>query len=217
MATGKRVNTALDNPQNFFAAQSLDNRSLDLQRLLDGLGQNIQTIRTADNGIEALGKLVEQAQSIAGEAVELTRQAPTEARVVGDQDLRTPGDLTSLAGINNGDVIQFAFRNKDSITYLPVQQSVTINTGDTVDQLVAEINALNVGLSEDFIKASVYKSGQLEIRGLNDNILNIEFFANGGTVNDHMNLATELGFGEPAQVLSSGGLGGAAAEVQFTG
>lgn len=216
LATGKSVNSALDNPQNFFAAQSLDNRSADLLRLLDGLGQSIRTVQTAETGIEALTNLVEQGQAIAQEALELTRQSPTEARVVGDQDLRTPGDLTNLAGINNGDQIQFSFRDRDTITYLPAQQSITINTGDTVDQLIAEINALNNGFSENFINASVTKGGQLEIRGLNDNILNIEFFSTGGAVGDHLNLAAELGFGDQAQVLSSGGFGSVTPEVHFT-
>ncbi len=216
LATGKSVNSALDNPQNFFAAQSLDNRSADLLRLLDGLGQSIRTVQTAEAGIEALTGLVEQGQAVAQEALELTRQSPTEARVVGDKDLRTPGDLTNLAAINNGDQIQFTFRDKDTIEYLPAQQSVTINTGDTIDQLVAEINALNTGFTEDFINASATQGGQLEIRGLNDNILNIEFSSAGGAVGDHLNLATELGFGDQAQVLSSGGFGSATPEVHFT-
>lgn len=216
LATGKSVNSALDNPQNFFAAQSLNNRSADLLRLLDGLGQSIRTVQTAEAGIEALTGLVEQGQAVAQEALELTRQSPTEARVVGDKDLRTPGDLTNLAAINNGDQIQFTFRDKDTIEYLPAQQSVTINTGDTIDQLVAEINALNTGFTEDFINASATQGGQLEIRGLNDNILNIEFSSAGGAVGDHLNLATELGFGDQAQVLSSGGFGSATPEVHFT-
>lgn len=216
LATGKSVNSALDNPQNFFAAQSLDNRSADLLRLLDGLGQSIRTVQAAETGIEALTSLVEQGQAVAQEALELTRQSPTEARVVGDKDLRTPGNLTNLAGINNGDQIQFTFRDKDTIEYLPAQQSVTINTGDTIDQLVAEINSLNIGFTEDFINASTTKGGQLEIRGLNDNILNIEFSSVGGAVGDHLNLATELGFGDQAQVLSSGGFSSATPEVHFT-
>ena len=44
LATGLSVNSALDNPQNFFAAQNLDNRANDLNRLLDGIGQSVRTI-----------------------------------------------------------------------------------------------------------------------------------------------------------------------------
>ena len=70
LATGLRVNSALDNPQNFFAAQSLNNRASDLGRLLDGISQSIRTIETADNGIKGLTDLVGQAESVAfGSAV----------------------------------------------------------------------------------------------------------------------------------------------------
>jgi flagellin len=42
LATGKKVNTALDNPTNFFTAQSLDNRSSDISNLLDSIGNGVQ-------------------------------------------------------------------------------------------------------------------------------------------------------------------------------
>ena len=42
LATGKKVNTALDNPTNFFTAQSLDNRASDINNLLDGIGNGVQ-------------------------------------------------------------------------------------------------------------------------------------------------------------------------------
>ena len=54
LASGKRVNSALDDPQNFFTAQSLQNRSNDLARLLDGIGQGIRTIETANTGLSAI-------------------------------------------------------------------------------------------------------------------------------------------------------------------
>ena len=65
LATGKKVNSALDNPQNFFTAQSIGNRANDLSRLLDGIGQSIRAIEAADNGVSALTGLLEQADSIA--------------------------------------------------------------------------------------------------------------------------------------------------------
>jgi flagellin len=65
LATGRKVNSALDNANAFFASQSLNNRATDLERLLDGIGQGVQTLKAADQGITSLTKLVEQAQSIA--------------------------------------------------------------------------------------------------------------------------------------------------------
>ncbi len=51
LATGKRVNSALDNPNNYFTAQGLDNRASDLSNLLDSMSTAINTIQAANNGI----------------------------------------------------------------------------------------------------------------------------------------------------------------------
>ncbi len=64
LASGKAVNSAIDNPQNFFLSTSLDNRASDLFRVLEGVGQGIRTVQTADAGIEAIQKLLDQAESL---------------------------------------------------------------------------------------------------------------------------------------------------------
>jgi flagellin len=63
LATGKKVNSALDNPGNFFTSQSLNNRASDLNSLLDSIGQATQTLKAADQGITSVTKLVESAKS----------------------------------------------------------------------------------------------------------------------------------------------------------
>ncbi len=68
LATGKKVNSALDNPANFFTSQSLNNRASDLNALLDSIGQAQQTLDAADKGLSSLTKLVESAKSIAKQA-----------------------------------------------------------------------------------------------------------------------------------------------------
>ncbi|EJW09644.1 Flagellar hook-associated protein FliD [Rhodovulum sp. PH10] len=75
LATGKKVNSALDNPSNFFTSQSLGDRAGDLNSLLDSIGQAIKTIEAANNGITSLTKLVQSAKSIAQQARSAT--APT--------------------------------------------------------------------------------------------------------------------------------------------
>lgn len=72
LATGKRVNSALDNPLNFFTSQSLNARAIDLNSLLDSVGNAIQTLQAADNGITSLTKLVQSAQAIAQQAQQST-------------------------------------------------------------------------------------------------------------------------------------------------
>jgi len=70
LATGKKVNTALDNPTNFFTAQSLDNRASDINNLLDGIGNGVQVLQAANTGITSLQKLVDSAKSVANQALQ---------------------------------------------------------------------------------------------------------------------------------------------------
>ncbi|MGU3541811.1 flagellin N-terminal helical domain-containing protein [Methylobacterium sp. A52T] len=69
LATGKTVNSALDNPTNFFTSQALDGRSAGLSTLLDGISNGIQSIQAANQGITSIQKLVDQAKSIASQAL----------------------------------------------------------------------------------------------------------------------------------------------------
>lgn len=63
LATGKKVATAVDNPVNFFTAQSLNSRSDSLKGLLDGISNGVQTIQAASKGIDGITKLVGSLQS----------------------------------------------------------------------------------------------------------------------------------------------------------
>ncbi|MBV9559190.1 MAG: flagellar protein, partial [Bradyrhizobium sp.] len=70
LATGNKVNTALDNPTNFFTAQSLNNRASDISNLLDGIGNGVQVLQAANTGITSLQSLVASAQSIANQVLQ---------------------------------------------------------------------------------------------------------------------------------------------------
>src|SRR5204862_6512187 len=67
LATGKKVNTALDNPTNFFTAASLDNRATDINNLLDGIGNRAQDLQAANTGITPLQHPVDTAKPIANQ------------------------------------------------------------------------------------------------------------------------------------------------------
>ena len=70
LSTGKKVNTALDNPTNFFTAAKLDNRASDINNLLDGIGNGVQVLQAANTGITSLQKLVDSAKSVANQALQ---------------------------------------------------------------------------------------------------------------------------------------------------
>lgn len=69
LATGKQVNSALDNPTNFFASQAAMNRANDFSTRKDGMGEAIQTVKAADAGISAITALVTAAKGIAEAAL----------------------------------------------------------------------------------------------------------------------------------------------------
>ena len=68
LATGKKVNSALDNPLNFFTSSSLGARASDLSGLLNSMSNGIQTIQTANNGLTAITSLVQQLQATVSQA-----------------------------------------------------------------------------------------------------------------------------------------------------
>jgi flagellin-like hook-associated protein FlgL len=68
LATGKAVNSALDNPLNFFTSSSLGARASDLSGLLDNMSNGIQTIQTANNGLTAITGLIQQLQATVAQA-----------------------------------------------------------------------------------------------------------------------------------------------------
>ncbi len=68
LSSGKKVNTALDNPTNFFAAQAANNRASDLADRKDGMSEAVQAIKSADNGISAITALIQSAKGLASAA-----------------------------------------------------------------------------------------------------------------------------------------------------
>ena len=96
LATGKRVNSALDNPTNYFTAQGLQSRASDLSSLLDAQSNAIQTIQAANNGISAVTKLVQSAQATARQAQQTTDTAERTSLSSQFDDILT--QIDQLAG-----------------------------------------------------------------------------------------------------------------------
>src|SRR5947209_2228108 len=83
LATGKKVNSALENPISFFTSQALTNRASDLGSLLDSIGQAQQTLKSADDGLTSLTKMVQTAKSIATQASQATKGTVTYTNLTG--------------------------------------------------------------------------------------------------------------------------------------
>jgi flagellin len=81
LATGNKVNSALDNPTNFFTSQGLNNRASDINNLLDGIGNGVQVLQAANTGITSLQSLVASAQSIANQVLQAPAGYTTKSNV----------------------------------------------------------------------------------------------------------------------------------------
>jgi flagellin-like hook-associated protein FlgL len=84
LGTGKKVNSPIDNPTNFFTAESLNNRASDLTARLDGITKGINTVKAADAGIKAVKGLISQAKGIANDARALSTDT-SDTQAVADR------------------------------------------------------------------------------------------------------------------------------------
>ncbi|KJC55678.1 hypothetical protein UP10_38790, partial [Bradyrhizobium sp. LTSPM299] len=152
LATGKKVNSALDNPTNYFTAQSLDNRASDINNLLDGIGNGVQILQAANTGITSLQKLVDTAKSIASQVLQSPVGYSTKANV--DVTGTGAGTGTTVAtdlnaGKLGGSVITF----KTATGSLAVTVGSSFSTGagtatvQTLDQLNSVLASNGVAVS----------------------------------------------------------------------
>ena len=93
LATGNKVNSALDNPTEYFTAQGLNNRASDINNLLDGIGNGVQVLQAANTGITSLQSLVASAQSIANQVLQSPVGYTTKSNV-------TSNAITGATGTN---------------------------------------------------------------------------------------------------------------------
>src|SRR5258708_37604638 len=101
LATGKKVNTALDNPTNFFTAQGLDNRASDISNLLDGISNGVQVLQAANTGITSLQALVDTAKSLANQVLQSPVGYSTKSNVTSTAITGATASNLPVPGTNN--------------------------------------------------------------------------------------------------------------------
>jgi len=95
LATGLKVNSALDNPTNYFTAQGLNNRASDISNLLDAIGNGVQVLQAANTGITSLQSLVDSAKSIANQVLQSPVGYSTKSNLIS----------TAIAGANANNLL----------------------------------------------------------------------------------------------------------------
>ncbi|MEE7475176.1 DUF1522 domain-containing protein [Methylobacterium hispanicum] len=111
LATGKKVNTALDGPSSFFTAQGLDNRAGDLSNILDSISNGVQVIQAANTGITSLQKLVDNAKSVANQALQATIGYSTKSNVSTTLAGATASDLRGTTAYTNNQALGSVLKN----------------------------------------------------------------------------------------------------------
>jgi flagellin len=112
LATGNKVNTALDNPTEYFTAQGLNNRAGDINNLLDGIGNGVQVLQAANTGITSLQSLVASAQSIANQVLQTSVGYSTKSNVTSTTLTGATG--TDLLAASTAASVGTALNNNDT-------------------------------------------------------------------------------------------------------
>ena len=95
LSSGKQVNSALDNPTNFFASQSATQRAGDLSGRKDGMSEAVQTVSATNAGITAITGLIQAAKGIAQSALS-TSDTTVQSKLAAQYDtIRTQIDQVS--------------------------------------------------------------------------------------------------------------------------
>jgi flagellin len=151
LATGNKVNSALDNPTNFFTAQGLNNRASDIGNLLDSIGNGVQVLQAANTGITSLQSLVSTAKSIANQVLQAptgytTKSTTTSTALAAGS---TSTNLVDGATIKSGETLTIPATNAaagdvaTSFTFGATTSLAQLNTALAANQLTASLDSNN--------------------------------------------------------------------------
>jgi flagellin len=138
LATGNKVNTALDNPTSYFTAAALNNRASDISNLLDGIGNGVQVLQAANTGITSLQSLVASAQSVANQVLQTPVGYSTKSTV--STTAITGANANNLLGTGTGFTdATFAGTavNNNLTAAAPITNATLLATASNTDSLTA--------------------------------------------------------------------------------
>jgi len=135
LSTGKKVNTPIDNPLNYFVAKSLNDRASDISVAKDSMSEGIQAITAANNGITAINALVSAAKGIATSALSAS------SADIANLESQYNGVLTQITNAANNSFY------KGTNLLNSASNTLTINLGDSSSLVVTGYNVTASGLS----------------------------------------------------------------------
>ncbi|MDB5527811.1 MAG: flagellar protein [Devosia sp.] len=181
LSTGNKVNSALDNPTNFFTAASLNSRSNDLNNLMDSMANGVKTIEAANNGLTSITKNLESMQSTLRQArqdksfatASYTLASPPPTALVGSAITLTGGSLGTASvltskAVSTSSVVAGTVLLADNGKQFKVGDGtnttadITLATGDTQQMIADKINSATDTASVK-VTASVDATGKLVV------------------------------------------------------
>lgn len=168
LATGKKVNTAIDNPLNFFTSAGLNDRATDLSNLQDAMGQAVKTIEAASTGIDGMTKLLQTAQGLASSAAATTdtttRQSLQKqyATILTQVDELMKNSGYGGSNLLNGDKLTVKFDGQTTTATLAVQNGFA---GAGCAGTLAALSATNLGLNSASTGTLVWTNGATDTIG----------------------------------------------------
>jgi len=171
LATGNKVNSALDNPTNFFTAQGLDNRAGDIGNLLDSIGNGVQVLQAANTGITSLQSLVDNAKSVANQVLQTSVGYSTQASTV------------SAAITNGGTAVTASdLRGVGTVTANAATGTAVTASGSVAATLTTKLSTLGLTSGDQVIFSTpTVSTGIVDFNGTTGNSF--------GTIN-HLDLST---------------------------
>ena len=132
LATGKKVNRALDNPTNYFAAVNLTDKSAGLESRMDGISQSVASIKAADTGITGLRSLLTQLKGTVDTA--LTQTSYEARRDLGEQFNQIMGQMITMAKDSN----------YNGINFLQGSEVQTVQFADSFNESTLKVRGFNI-------------------------------------------------------------------------
>jgi flagellin len=150
LATGKKVNTAVDNPANFFAAQGHTIRANLLSGLKDNISEAVQTVKTADTGIRGVLSTIESLRGVITQARSAINDTVNSAVVLGGS---AAGGASGLTGQYNRLIEQLdnlvtdsSYKGVNFLTSGSTTLTVNFNENSTTKIVMSGFNAGASGL-----------------------------------------------------------------------
>ena len=135
LTTGKKVNSALDDPIAYFTSASHLDRASDLQALKDDMSESIQTIEAANNGIESIKDLISDGKALLQSALSAKTEADMESYISQYNEIRSQiddmaddsgyGDVNLLGGSTQTLEVVFDEEGESKITLTGFDASTT--------------------------------------------------------------------------------------------